>query len=174
MLKLGGQRLENDTADLIIKRAKELATQTQLPLRGIVIDTVSAALGGAKEDDEGLGRLRSIGERIHAETGALVIWIHHEGKGDHMAARGHLALADGCTVWWHVEEHEDGARVVHVVKANRGPSYVALFAFKLIPFEAARDRRKKAIQLCEVQLIALEPALASPVRKRFGRPPNSL
>jgi hypothetical protein len=81
----------------------------------------------------------AIGERIHAETGALVIWIHHEGKGDAMGPRGHLALAEGCAVWWHVEQRENGDRVVHVGKANRGPSYMPLFAFRLVPFEAGTD-----------------------------------
>jgi hypothetical protein len=170
LLKLGGMPLDTARADLIVKRVGELAAQTGLPVRAIEIDTVSAALGGRKEDDDGLGQLRMIGERIHAQTGALVIWIHHEGKGDCMGPRGHLALADGCMVWWHVEERENGSRVVHVAKANRGPDHVPLFAFKLIPFEAGRDRRGKSIQLCEVQQIDLEAALASPVRKRFGLP----
>jgi hypothetical protein len=171
LLKLGGKRLDDQAADLIVTRAKELADRTSMPVRAIEIDTVSAALAGSKEDDEGLGRLRMIGERIHAETGALVIWIHHEGKGDHMGPRGHLSLADGCMVWWHVEEREDGSRVVHVSKANRGPAHVPLFAFNLLPFEAGRDRRNKPIQLCELQRVDLEVALASPVRKRFGQAP---
>jgi AAA domain len=169
LLQLAGKRLDPAVADLIIQRAKELATLTSLPVRAVVIDTISGALGGAKEDDEGLGRLRSIGERIHAETGAMVIWIHHEGKGDNMGPRGHLTLADGCAVWWHVEEHEDGSRIVYVVKANRGPSYTALFAFKLIPFHAGKDNRNKSIQLCEVQEIEISEARASPVRKNFGQ-----
>ena len=169
LLKLAGEPLDKARADLIISRTKELAERTGLAVRIIEIDTVSAALGGAREDDEGLGRLRSEGERIHAETGSLVVWIHHEGKGDHMGPRGHLVLADACSVWWHVEEREDGTRVVHVSKANRGPDHVPLFAFRLVPFEAGKDRRGKSIQLCAVQLTDLEPALASPVRKRFGQ-----
>jgi hypothetical protein len=170
LLKLGGRALDQNMAELIITQAKALAEQTGLPVRLIEIDTVSAALGGAKEDDEGLGRLRLIGERIHAETGALIVCIHHEGKGDCMGPRGHLALADACTIWWHVEEREDGSRVVHVAKANRGPAHMPLFAFKLAPFEAGQDRRGKSIQLCEVQLTDLQEALASPARKRFGPP----
>lgn len=170
LLKLGGDTLSERVADWIIKRAKELADFVGLPVRAIEIDTVSAALGGSKEDDEGLGRLRSHGEKIHAETGALVIWIHHEGKGDAMGPRGHLALADGCTVWWHVEERESGDRVVHVAKANRGPAHVPLFAFKLISFEAGRDRRDKPIELCELQTVDLAQALESPIRKGYGAP----
>jgi hypothetical protein len=172
LLKLGGKPLDDATADLIITRAKELKERTGQPVRAIEIDTVAAALGGTKEDDEGLGRLRMLGERIHAETGAMVIWIHHEGKGDSMGPRGHLTLADGCAVWWHVEERECGARVVHVAKANRGPDHVPLFAFRLEPFDAGTDRRGKAIRLCELQQSDLEEALASPVRKRFGVTPD--
>jgi hypothetical protein len=131
-----------------------------------MIDTVAAALGGNREDDEGLGRLRLCGERIHAETGAMVFWAHHEGKAENMGPRGHTTLSDACLVWWQVEEREDGSRVVHVGKANRGPVHVPLFAFKLVPFSAGKDKRGKSIDLCEVQVTDLEQALLARVRDR--------
>jgi len=167
LLKLGGVTLNHQTADGIIFRAKQIAKATALPCRSITIDTQAAALG-RKEDDEGLAMLRTIGERLHAETGAMIVWNHHEGKSDNMGPRGHLMLADACTVWWHVGERESGERIVHVAKANRGPVHQDLFAFRLVPFEAGRDRKDKAITLCDVELVSLETAQESPVRQRFG------
>jgi hypothetical protein len=131
-----------------------------------MMDTVAAALGGEREDDEGLGRLRLCGERIHAETAGMVFWAHHEGKADNMGPRGHTTLSDACLVWWQVEEREDGSRVVHVGKANRGPVHVPLFAFKLVPFIAGKNKRGKTVELCEVQVTDLDEALASRVRER--------
>jgi hypothetical protein len=166
LMKMPGRPLDDATADEIIAAAKVLITATGLPVRAIMIDTVAAALGGNREDDEGLGRLRLCGERIHAETGAMVFWAHHEGKADNMGPRGHTTLSDAYLVWWHVEEREAGSRVVHVGKANRGPVHVPLFAFRLAPFSAGRDKRGKSIDLCEVQVTDLNEALASRARER--------
>lgn len=168
LMKLAGQKMTDEVVDEIIAASKQLSEATGLPVRAIPIDTVAAALCGEKEDDQGLGRLRAYGERIHAETGATVFWLHHEGKADHNGPRGHTTLADACMVWWRIEEREDGSRVVHVDKANRGPVHQALFAFRLVPFEAGRDRRGKAIELCDLELCNLDEALLSRVRERGG------
>jgi hypothetical protein len=170
---LAGKRLDDQAAAIISRRAKELADRTGLPVRAIVMDTVSAALGGAREDDDGYGRLRILGERIHAETGATVNWIHHEGKTEGRGPRGALQLADACTVWWRIEERESGERVVHVEKANRGPRHKPLFSFRLVPFSAGQDDRGHDIQLCTVEMTELDGALSSPARKRFGQQDES-
>ena len=167
LMKLGGRKLDDQTAALILSAARTLSKKYSLPVRAIMIDTTSNALGGVKEDDEGYGRLKAIGERMHAETGAMVIWVHHEGKTEGRGPRGSLQLADTCTVWWRVEEREDGSRVVHVEKANRGPTWQALFAFNLVPFTAGTDTKGKPIDLCKVEMVSVENALASPVRKRY-------
>ena len=168
-LNLAGFRLDETIAGHIIAQAMKLAVERGLAVH-IVIDTVSAALGGAKEDDEGLGMLRASGERIASETKATVFWLHHEGKCDRNGPRGHLVLAEACMVWWRVEEREDGSRVVHVDKANRGPSNIPLFAFRLVPFIAGEDVRGRPIQLCELQLVDLDGAMASKPRARFAAP----
>ena len=169
LLPLAGYCLDETMAAHIIEQARKLAELTKRKVH-VVVDTVSAALGGGKEDDQGLGILRRSGELIVAETKATLFWLHHEGKADHNGPRGHLVLAEACMVWWRVEEREDGSRVVHVDKANRGPAHVPLFAFRLVPFIAGEDVKGRPIQLCELQLVDLEPALASPRKVRFGLP----
>jgi hypothetical protein len=166
--KLGGKALDEGLTEKIIRWARKLAETTGKPCRSIIMDTVAAALGGRKEDDEGLGRLRVLGERIHAETGATIVWVHHEGKSENMGPRGHTTLFDACSIWWHLEERESGDRVVHVAKANRGPCYEPLFSFKLASFDAGKDNRGKSINLCAVELSDLDEALASKPRVRFG------
>jgi AAA domain len=166
--KLGGKALDEGLTEKIIRWARKLAEATGKPCRSITMDTVAAALGGRKEDDEGLGRLRVLGERIHAETGATIVWVHHEGKSENMGPRGHTTLFDACSIWWHLEERESGDRVVHVAKAKRGPCYEPLFSFKLASFDAGKDNRGKSINLCAVELSDLDEALASKPRVRFG------
>lgn len=167
-MKLGGKMLDERVADRIIQRAKELAATTSLTVRAIEIDTERAALGPRQENDEGLGALRIIGERIHAETGATVIWIHHEGKSEGYGPRGILTLADACAVWFRVEERESGDRILFVEKSNRGLCFVPIFAFRLVPFEAGIDKRGKPIILCRLEMTDIETAEQSPVRQRFG------
>lgn len=169
LLKLAGYCLDATMATHIIEQAAKLAEMTGRRVH-VIIDTVSAALGGNKEDDQGLGMLRTSGERIVAATKGTLFWLHHEGKADHNGPRGHLVLAEACMVWWRVEEREDGSRVVHVDKANRGPSHVPLFAFRLVPFIAGQDVKGRPIQLCALELVELQAALASKRKHRFGSP----
>ena len=130
-----------------------------------------AAACGGREQTSGLqGELRDAGNRIAAATGAIVCWIQHEGKTSHNGPIGYLDLANSCSTWWRVEEREDGSRVVHVDKANRGPVHVPLFAFRLVPFVAGQDDKRSDIVLCDVEEVALEGALASAPRQPFGRP----
>ena len=166
LLGLAGVRMDDEVAELIVEEAKALATDTKRPCRLIVIDTVAAALGGDPEDDKGFGRLRMLGERIAKTTGAMILWIMHEGKADNRGPRGSLTLPDACSVWWFVEVRADGSRVVHVAKANRGPERVPVLGFKLAPFVAGTDVKGKPIELCDVQRIDLDAAMQSPAAGR--------
>lgn len=165
LLRLTGEKLNQETADYIIEQSQLLAEQYGKPTSAIMIDTVSAAIEGG-EDEEGLKQLKTLGLSIHVATGGTIVWVHHEGKGEGQGPRGHSNLSDGCTVVWHIVEREDGSRTVWVEKANRGRAHIYLFAFRLVPFEAGRDERGKPIELCEVQMTDLDAALASQVRMR--------
>ena len=154
----------------IIATAKAVAEKSARPMRAILIDTTAAACGGREQTPGLQGELRDAGNRIAAATGALVCWIQHEGKTSHNGPIGYLDLANSCSTWWRVEEREDGSRVVHVDKANRGPVHVPLFAFRLVPFVAGEDDKGSDIVLCDVEEVALEGALASEPRQPFGRP----
>ena len=172
LVDMTGRCLDDEAEAGIIATAKDLAAKTGKPTRIILIDTLVAAIGGRDNGPELLGQLRAAGERIAAATGAIVCWVHHEGKTTNNGPTGHLDLANSCSTWWRVEEREDGSRIVHVDKANRGPAHVPLFAFKLVPFLAGRDDADNEIWLCDVAEVALDGALASPARQLFGKPRN--
>jgi hypothetical protein len=168
LLPLAGRALDEEAAQEITIAAQTVTARAKVASRLIVIDTVAAALGGARENDDGLGRLRMLGERMHAETGATILWLHHEGKADANGPRGHLTLADACVFWWHIDQREDGSRLVSVGKSNRGPSYAPLFAYRLLPFDAGADVRGKPITLTEVAMCEVADAIASRPFQRAG------
>ena len=170
LVDMTGQCLDAEAEARIIATAKALTAQAAQPVRAILIDTVAAACGGREQTPGLQGELRDAGNRIAAATGALVCWIQHEGKTSHNGPIGYLDLANSCSTWWRVEEREDGSRVIHVDKANRGPVHVPLFAFRLVPFTAGQDDNGKDIVLCDVEEVALDGALASEPRQRFGKP----
>ena len=131
LVDMTGQCLDAEAESRIIVTAKAIVEKSAQPMRAILIDTVAAACGGREQTPGLQGELRDAGNRIAAATGAIVCWIQHEGKTSHNGPIGYLDLANSCSTWWRVEEREDGSRVVHVDKANRGPVHVPLFAFRL-------------------------------------------
>ena len=167
-----GQCLDAEAEARIIATAKAIVEKSAQPMRAILIDTVAAACGGREQTPGLQGELRDAGNRIAAATGAIVCWIQHEGKTSHNGPIGYLDLANSCSTWWRVEEREDGSRVVHVDKANRGPVHVPLFAFRLMQFTAGQDDNGKDIVLCDLEEVALDGALASAPRQPFGKPQN--
>ncbi|MGP8164176.1 MAG: AAA family ATPase [Steroidobacteraceae bacterium] len=59
------------------------------PLALIVIDTLARATPGANENSgEDMGKALKHCQKIHQETGALVVLIHHSGKDQARGARG--------------------------------------------------------------------------------------
>ena len=172
LVDMTGQCLDADAEARIIVTAKAIVEKSAQPMRAILIDTVAAACGGREQTPGLQGELRDAGNRIAAATGAIVCWIQHEGKTSHNGPIGYLDLANSCSTWWRVEEREDGSRVVHVDKANRGLVHVPLFAFRFIQFTAGQDDHKKDIVLCDLEEVDLDGALASAPRQPFGKSQN--
>ena len=143
LVDMTGQCLDADAEAKIIATAKAIVEKSAQPMRAILIDTVAAACGGREQTPGLQGELRDAGNRIAAATGAIVCWIQHEGKTSHNGPIGYLDLANSCSTWWRVEEREDGSRVVHVDKANRGPVHVPLFAFRLTQFIGGAGRQRQ-------------------------------
>jgi AAA domain-containing protein len=84
----------------------------------IIIDTISRALSGRKEDDEGMGGLITAPGRVQATIGCTVLGVHHEGKDASRGMRGHTGP----------ERAADA--VVHAVSAG---TFLALVAPRIPP-----------------------------------------
>lgn len=63
-----------------------------------VLDTAAAVLAGSDENGSGMSLLASAAHRIHAQTGAAVVLLHHPGKTEGNALRGHSSLSGAADV----------------------------------------------------------------------------
>lgn len=109
----------------LIKAVKAIAAEPQYAGLSIVvvIDTVSTALKGAKEDEVGLGLLMSNSKLIADELDGLTIVIHHTGKDTGAGPRGSYVTIGNSDVVWRIEElesSESGGKII-VEKNRDGP-----------------------------------------------------
>lgn len=86
----------------------------------IIIDTLNKAAPGADENSSSdMGRILAGASVLQAETGALVMLVHHPGKDVSRGLRGHSSLyaamdavievgRDGKRRWWKVSKSKDG------------------------------------------------------------------
>lgn len=82
-----------DSVDDLISYAKEAAAGLGLPVKMIVLDTLAKCSGGANINAPGeMGELVDGLERIKAAVGALIAFIHHEGKEETKGMMGATTL----------------------------------------------------------------------------------
>lgn len=138
-----------DTEPLIaaIKRA---AKMLEMPVRLIVVDTLSRAIAGGNENSpEDMGALVTNGTRIQQEIKAHVSWIHHSGKDDAKGARGHslLRAATDTEIEIVADGPARGARVTKQRELDGGGD----FGFTLRVVELGTNKRGKPVTSCVVQ-----------------------
>lgn len=87
--------LLNDDADVnaVIALTRHVAAQTELPVRMVIIDTLSRAMAGGNENSpDDMTALIGNCDRIRHEAGTHVCIVHHSGKDEARGARGHSSL----------------------------------------------------------------------------------
>lgn len=132
-----------------------------LPLRLIVVDTLSRALAGGDENSsEDMGALVRHADRIRTATGANLTFIHHSGKDKASGARGHSLLRAATDTEVEVAKG-DWASTATIKKQRDLGGNGDTFHFALRPFEIGTNTRGKPVTSCVV--IPAE-AGASPTR----------
>ncbi|QAY95149.1 hypothetical protein CWB41_04890 [Methylovirgula ligni] len=123
-------RSSPEHASLIAAYAKNLAEDTALPLRLIVIDTVSRVLAGGDENSsKDMGAFVSALSSLQETTGAHICIIHHIPQDGSNRMRGHGALLGAVDTTISIER-TGKARVATVIKDNDGAEGQKI-AFKL-------------------------------------------
>jgi hypothetical protein len=136
--------------DALIDAIKRTAKALEMPVRLIVVDTLSRAIAGGNENSpEDMGALVANGTRIQQAIECHVSWIHHSGKDDAKGARGHSLLRAATDT--EIEIVADGpARGARVTK-QRELDCSGDFAFTLRVVELGTNRRGKPVTSCVVE-----------------------
>ena len=126
------------------------AARMQMPVRLVVIDTLSRALaGGSENDSEDMGALVANMDSIRQATGAAVLFIHHSGKDTTKGARGHSLLR--AAVDTEIEVVADGDTKTATVVKQREMGKGDAFPFSLRVVELGHNRHGEPITTCVVE-----------------------
>lgn len=134
----------------LIATVRGAAKTLPVPVKLIVIDTLSRALAGGNENSpEDMGALVVNMDRIRAQTGASTLFVHHSGKDAAKGARGHSLLRAAIDTEIEVVDTE-GARTATVVKQRdlkKGDTH----QFTLDVIEIGTNRHGEPVTTCLVK-----------------------
>lgn len=133
----------------LLRTVRHVCKDLAVPLRMIVVDTLSRALAGGNENaPDDMGAIVTNGTRIQQETGANVVWIHHSGKDQAKGARGHSLLRAATDT--EIEVTADGQDRRATVTKQREMECIGEFPFVLEVVELGTNKRGKAVTSCVV------------------------
>jgi hypothetical protein len=148
-------RDEDGDTDALINSIQDEAQHIQsrygVPVRLVVIDTLSRAMAGGNENaSEDMGAyVRNI-DRIKLATGAHVSSIHHCGKDSSRGARGHSLLRAATDTEIEISKGEDAKFSSAKVTKQRDLPTDEEFPFSLTVVELGSNRRGKPVTSCVV------------------------
>jgi hypothetical protein len=155
----GGLDLVTSDAEALgaIATIRQAAEAAGLPVKLVVVDTLSRAMAGGNENaPEDMGKLVKHVDQIRLATGAHVMLVHHAGKDQARGARGHSLLRAAVDTEIEVTGGEDG----HAARVTKQRDLVGgdRFAFALEEVIIGADRRGADVTTCVVEPVnAPEP-----------------
>ena len=155
----------NADTGALIATIKAAAEKMVVPVKLVVIDTLSRALAGGNENaPDDMGSLVMNMDRVRAETTAALLLVHHSGKNQALGARGHSLLRAAIDTEVEVAD-ADGEHTATVVK-QRDLRKGDVFAFSLRVVELGVNRHGDPVTTCVV-----EPTDARPGGERRAHKP---
>lgn len=148
--------LLNNDADIeaVIRLVQYVAAKTGLPVRMIIIDTLSRAMAGGNENSsEDMTALIGNCDKIRAATDAHVCIVHHSGKDEARGARGHSSLRAATDTEIEIKRDPEVTRSMVRVAKQRDLEACDPFAFTLKAVQLGENRRGKPVTSC----VVLEP-----------------
>lgn len=145
--------LLDSTADVnaVIQLTEHVATVTGLPVRMVIVDTLSRAMAGGNENSpEDMTALIGNCDRIRDATRAHVCIIHHSGKDEARGARGHSSLRAATDT--EIEIKRDPEMTLSTVRVAKQRDLEAgdPFAFTLQSIALGTNRRGRDVTSCVV------------------------
>ena len=145
--------LLDPTADTtkLIEAVQAAAKKMAMPVKLVVLDTLSRALAGGNENaPDDMGALVNSIDKIRQATGAHVCGIHHSGKDAAKGARGHSLLRAATDTEIEISRADPQSPSVAVVKKQREMEIDGTWAFSLQTVELGLNRRNKPVTSCVV------------------------
>ncbi|MBD2819643.1 AAA family ATPase [Xenorhabdus sp. 42] len=103
----------------LVIAARQVESETGMPVRLIILDTLARCFGGADENDsKDMGAFVRGCDELKAKTGASILVVHHSGKDASKGARGSSAFRTALDVEYKInrEGKKGGALVVSCTK----------------------------------------------------------
>jgi hypothetical protein len=155
-------------ASRVIETVRIAGEAMGIPVKWIIMDTLSRALAGGNENSpEDMGALVANGDRIRQACKAHLSWIHHSGKDQAAGARGHSLLRAATDTEIELSRADSSAPSVATVTKQRELSIEGRFVFKLATVELGTNRRGKPVTSCVVE--AMDESEAPTAAKRLGK-----
>ncbi|MEY5100378.1 MAG: hypothetical protein RJA36_3097 [Pseudomonadota bacterium] len=146
-------------AQALVATIKAAAAQLNVPVRLIVIDTLSRALAGGNENaSEDMGALVRHIDLIRAATGAHVMIIHHSGKDQARGARGHSLLRAATDTEIEVTRPDRDSPALAKPTKQRELDCSGEWRFNLAVVDLGYDRRGTIVTSC----VAIEADAPAP------------
>jgi len=101
----------------------------------IVVDTLTAASGGANENSgQDMAKILAACRALHKISKALILLIHHSGKDVTKGARGWSGIKAAMQTEIEINLLESGERIAKIVKQRDGEQDIE-FPFQLLPID---------------------------------------
>lgn len=135
----------------VIQLVKHVAAETGLPVRMVIIDTLSRAMAGGNENSpEDMTALIGNCDKIRDETGSHLCVVHHSGKDEARGARGHSSLRAATDTELEIKRDPNLTRSTVRVAKQRDLEAAEPFNFTLKPVALGTNRRGKDVTSCVV------------------------
>lgn len=153
----GGSDQQLKYADKIITAARKQSQAAGSPVRLIIIDTLAQALAGENENDAAvMTSAAGHARRIAEESGATVLFVHHQGKDRQRGLRGSSALFAAADTVVAIEQRDAAFRTVRLEKSRDGATG-EVGHFQLGIVEVGEDPEGNPITSCIVNWIDRTP-----------------
>ena len=139
-------------AERLVNTVKRVISECSgpIPVRLVIIDTMSRALNGGSENAEDMSALLANADRIRSDTGVAILFVAHCGKDAAKGIRGWSGIRAAIDVEIEATRLDGGAGFVAEVTKERDLPVGDRFGFKLDIIELGHNGRGKPVTTCVV------------------------
>ena len=149
--------------DKIIEACEVVAAKYEMPVRLVVIDTLSRVMASGNENspEAMTGTIATI-DKIRFQTNAHTLVVHHSGKAKAQGARGHSSLPAATTTEIELNKINEGMSIAKI-KKQRDLEIGNDIGFALDVVEVGIDARGKPLTSCVVRGVKIDQSEERPM-----------